>query len=124
MLSSLIAIFGTAVLIRYLIDPRPFGHVLYDWHNGIWGIVLMVASVWVNTDDGMWQFLTGAKFSPEDAVPIPLGEVFTRDRSIGSLADLPRGWSATRPSRSQDWQRSQMGCLPTQDPSATDKDRK
>ena len=56
-------------------------------------------------DDGVWQFHTGADVNEEDAKIVALSEIVRRDRSILDLADLQIGWSATRTSQNDDWQR-------------------
>jgi hypothetical protein len=56
-------------------------------------------------DDGVWQFHTGADINEEDAKIVALSEIVRRDRSILDLADLQMGWSATRTSQNDDWQR-------------------
>ncbi len=56
-------------------------------------------------DDGVWQFHTGTDVNEEDAKIVALSEIVRRDRSILDLADLQMGWSATRTSQNDDWQR-------------------
>jgi hypothetical protein len=61
-----------------------------------------------DADDGTWQFMTGGELKLDECLLVPIGEVYVCDRSIGSLADLPLGWKATRSSLEQPWQRSQI----------------
>jgi hypothetical protein len=56
-------------------------------------------------DDGDWQILCGTTNEPADGLVISLGCMFQRERSIGQLADLPRGWRAWRDSATASWQR-------------------
>jgi hypothetical protein len=56
-------------------------------------------------DDGAWQFHTGSDVHEKDAKIVALSEIVRRDRSILDLADLEMGWSATRLSQNDDWQR-------------------
>ena len=58
-----------------------------------------------DNDDGVWQFHTGIDINEEDAKIVALSEIVRRDRSILDLADLPMGWSATRLSQNDNWQR-------------------
>jgi hypothetical protein len=56
-------------------------------------------------DDGGWQFLDGSDFHTEDAMIVSLQSIFVRDPSIGELADLPLGASASRKSPQDSWVR-------------------
>jgi hypothetical protein len=58
-----------------------------------------------DAEDGMWQFLTGGPVQMADAMIVGLREVHELDPTIGELADLPLGWTATRPAVGQPWQR-------------------
>jgi len=58
-------------------------------------------------DDGDWQVLCGTTNDSADGRVVCLGCLFIRDRSIGELADLPRGWRAWRDSVTSAWQREQ-----------------
>ena len=42
-------------------------------------------------EDGYWQLLCGTTNKSEDGRVACLGDLFERDRTIGALADLPRG---------------------------------
>ena len=57
-------------------------------------------------DDGGWQFLDGQTVSVEDAAVVALREITEIDPSIYDLADLPRGWRASRNSPHGLWIRS------------------
>lgn len=56
-----------------------------------------------DVDDGAWQFLDSRGARQEDAALVSLREVVRRDPSIGDLARLPRGWSASRASEGAPW---------------------
>src|ERR1700760_4903149 len=56
-------------------------------------------------EDGDWQILCGTTNETADGCVVCLGCAFERDRSIGELADLPRGWRAWRGSTTSPWQR-------------------
>ena len=58
-----------------------------------------------DADDGMWQFLTGGPIAMADAMIVSLGEVYAIDPTIGKLADMPPGGSATRSAPEHPWQR-------------------
>lgn len=60
-----------------------------------------------DADDGTWQFLTGGEFHMEDAMMVALRSMYRHDLSIGEVADLPLGWTATRTAVGQPWRRSQ-----------------
>ena len=64
--------------------------------------ILLVAH---DAEDGGWQFLTGGAFEVADGMVVSLASVVRRDPSVGELADLPLGWSATRPAVGQPWER-------------------
>jgi hypothetical protein len=75
------------------ISTRP---VIEDAHP-----VLLVT----HDEDGDWQILCGTTNEPPDGRIVCLGCAFERDRSIGQLADLPRGWRAWRDSATGPWHR-------------------
>ena len=56
-------------------------------------------------DDGTWQFLTGDAFDFDDAMMVSLHSVLELDPSLAAVADLPRGWLASRSSLDSDWVR-------------------
>jgi hypothetical protein len=62
--------------------------------------------------DGTWQILCGTTIDKEDALVISLWEALQSDRSIASLADMPRGWSARRRSPEDSWIREPMSPEP------------
>lgn len=47
-------------------------------------------------DDGMWQFLCGQEHKTEEAMTVSLEEVYKKDRTIGKIANLPKGYFAKR----------------------------
>jgi hypothetical protein len=57
-------------------------------------------------EDGDWQFLDGQSVSEEDAAVVSLRHVTLLDPGIIELADLPRGWRASRASPDGPWVRS------------------
>jgi len=60
----------------------------------------------VHEKDGDWQFLDGISTNANrNAMIVALSEVVKRDPSVLELADLPRGWSATRKELGSPWQR-------------------
>jgi len=56
-----------------------------------------------NEGDGAWQFLCKREHNMSDARVISLKEIYDRDTSIGSLADMPLGSSAVREDRLSIW---------------------
>ena len=56
-------------------------------------------------DDGSWQFLPGGAVDVADAMMVSLESITKMDPSVLELADLPLGWTATRTSRADAWQR-------------------
>lgn len=54
-------------------------------------------------DDGMWQFLCGKTHEAEDAKLVSLQSVFDLDNSIGTLAEMPCGYCATRENQEAKW---------------------
>jgi hypothetical protein len=57
-------------------------------------------------EDGDWQFLDGQSVSEEDAAVVSLRNMTRLDPSIDELANLPRGWRASRRSPDGLWIRS------------------
>jgi hypothetical protein len=57
-------------------------------------------------DDGCWQFLCGTTNESEDARVVGLGQMYSRDITLGELADLPEGWRASRSAAGLPWHRS------------------
>ena len=57
-------------------------------------------------EDGDWQFLDGQSVREEDAAVVSLRHVTLLDPGIIGLADLPRGWRASRASPDGLWIRS------------------
>jgi hypothetical protein len=57
-------------------------------------------------EDEAWQFHSGVEL--RDAVPkvVALRHIVQLDNSVKALADLPKGWIATRESFAKSWQRS------------------
>lgn len=70
--------------------------VLYEGHP-----VLLVT----HDDDGDWQILCGTTNDPADGLVVCLGDMYEKERSLGQLCDLPRGWRAWRDSPTGSWTR-------------------
>ncbi len=62
----------------------------------------------VHEDDGTWQILSGGEIIGSEVRAACLGCVFDFDRSVGELADLPRGWEAWRDEPNKPWRRSRF----------------
>jgi hypothetical protein len=58
-------------------------------------------------EDGDWQFLCGTTNRREDVKIVSLGCIFEHDKSLADLADLPKGWMATRHAKGTAWSRVQ-----------------
>ena len=56
-------------------------------------------------DDGCWQFISASGAIYERAMMVCLREVVEIDSSLRELADLPRGWEATRAGPGAPWVR-------------------
>ena len=56
-------------------------------------------------DDGSWAFTCGTTCDEADAMVAGMGEILGLDPSLYSLANLPAGWSASRPFVGGPWQR-------------------
>ncbi|HEY2891505.1 MAG TPA: hypothetical protein VGJ31_12795 [Dongiaceae bacterium] len=67
-----------------------------------------IALVTHDVDDGGWQFLSDeiGPLNESDGMVVGLGQIVTRDPSLMTLANLPVGWRAWRPSKDAPWQRS------------------
>ena len=57
-------------------------------------------------EDGAWQVHASAGTSNAEPRLVALGEIAEMDATFLELADLPRGWVATRESPSDPWRRS------------------
>lgn len=53
--------------------------------------------------DGDWQFFSGDIADDDECLMVCLGCIFERDKSIGILGTLPRGWSAERTAQDAAW---------------------
>ncbi len=62
-------------------------------------------SLVVHSEDDDWQFLCGTTNKTEDGKLVRLETILAMDASVASIADLPRGWRASRDSIDGDWQR-------------------
>jgi hypothetical protein len=66
---------------------------------------LPVLLVTHDEDDGTWKILCGTTSDPKDGCVVCLGCMVSKDPSLRSLADLPRGWTAWRDSVTAPWRR-------------------
>jgi len=57
-------------------------------------------------EDGAWQFLCGTTNRSEDGRLIALREAVNIDPTVSELADLPRGWEASRLAPGEAWIRT------------------
>jgi hypothetical protein len=57
--------------------------------------------------DGVWQVLCGTTIDVDDAIVVSLGCAYQRDKTIGELADLPRGRTAWRDHVGGLWEREE-----------------
>ena len=70
--------------------------------NGKTDILLVL-----HDQQGQWQFLAYSEPAIDPVVSVSLEEVLRMDKSVKELADLPRGWRASRATRKDSWERSQ-----------------
>jgi hypothetical protein len=61
-----------------------------------------------NKEDGAWQFLSGDLVKAKDAMLVSLEELVAKDPTLNDIADLPKGWQASRSSIKEDWFRVQV----------------
>lgn len=54
-------------------------------------------------EDGFWQILCGTTNSVDDGLVVCLACAFEQTPDIGQLADLPRGWTASRAAPGEPW---------------------
>jgi hypothetical protein len=78
---------ATFTVRQVLGDGKPILHVTHD------------------PEDGGWQFLTGDPVKMADALLVSLASVVQHDPSVAEVADLPPGWTASRRSAGEPWQR-------------------
>ena len=71
----------------------------------------------VHTEDGDWQLLCGGDHADGGPRIACLGCAVQRDKSILTLADLPRGWGAERAALGRSWTREPVPPL-AEDPGA------
>lgn len=57
--------------------------------------------------DGVWQVLCGTTTNTKDAIVVGLGCAYQKDKTLGELADLPRGWTAWRDFPGGPWEREE-----------------
>lgn len=56
-------------------------------------------------DDHSWAFLDGQTYDPGSALVVAMKTILDRHPDLTEIADLPPGWSATRPTVDQIWTR-------------------
>lgn len=61
-------------------------------------------SLVVHSEDNDWQFLCGTTNKPNDGKLVSLDSILAIDPTVALVADLPRGWKASRDSINSDWQ--------------------
>lgn len=54
--------------------------------------------------NGDWQFFDGDIADDDECLMVCLGCFYERDKSIGILGELPRGWSASREKAESPWE--------------------
>jgi hypothetical protein len=64
--------------------------------------ILLVAH---DEEDGEWQFLSGLPMTIDQAQIVTLHEIYAVDPSLSEIADLPKGWEATREAPGAPWSR-------------------
>ena len=67
-----------------------------------------ILAVYHDRDDGSWQFIGTDHWVEDDLVVLCLEHAVARDPSVRALADLPRGWAATRLHAGASWERYPM----------------
>ncbi|HYH82043.1 MAG TPA: hypothetical protein VEX86_19710 [Longimicrobium sp.] len=65
--------------------------------------VLLVAHY---SDDDGWGFMDGRLVTMADMAVVSMAEAVQRDATLREIADLPPGWTATRPRVGAPWVRS------------------
>jgi len=63
--------------------------------------------VFHDAEDGDWQFHADGPKSMSDCLLVCISTVFRHDPTIAEIADLPRGWEASRTAVGQPWNRKQ-----------------
>lgn len=54
-------------------------------------------------DDGTWQFLCGKKHEENEARIVSLHSIYLKDKSVGTLAEMPCGCCAERKDKNAEW---------------------
>lgn len=54
-------------------------------------------------EDHGWQFLTGEKVTPDDAMIVSMGNIVKHDRTVLQVGDMPPGYRATRVAVGERW---------------------
>jgi hypothetical protein len=57
-------------------------------------------------DDHSWGFLCGTTDDEKDGRVITMREAIALDESLLTIADLPLGWKALRPTQGEPWQKA------------------
>jgi len=58
--------------------------------------------------NGDWQFLDGTTDDPGEPVMLCLGCIFEKHADMAAIADLPRGWGASRDVAGGEWERWEL----------------
>ena len=64
--------------------------------------------VYHDVEDGAWQFHGPGEWAADDLVVICLSHAVDYDPTVRELADLPRGWGASRDGLGEPWRRFAM----------------
>lgn len=59
------------------------------------------------SDDHSWAFLCGTTDDQADGRVVRMADIVALDETVNSIADLPPGWKAWRPSRGGAWERAE-----------------
>lgn len=62
----------------------------------------------VHNANGDWQFLDGTTERPGECVMLCLGCIFEKYSDLAAIADLPRGWGASRDVAGAEWERWEL----------------
>ena len=61
-----------------------------------------------HNQNGDWQFLCGAVDDRDECLVVCFACAYVRDKSVGKLSDLPRGWQAARATVNSPWDRYEV----------------
>ncbi|MCK9686687.1 hypothetical protein [Scleromatobacter humisilvae] len=92
--------------------PHPFSDTEWPFEDPVNAIAIATDRVFdgshpilmvTHDTDGDWQVLCGGDVAERRPVVTCLGCTWLRDRSIGEMAALPRGWRAWRSAAGEPW---------------------